>query len=89
MPLTAEQKKTVFKKYGKSDTDTGNTEAQIAVFTERINELTAHMQVAHKDFSTQRSLITLVGKRRSLLDYLSKTNIERYRKLIADLNIRK
>ena len=89
MPLTAEKKKTVFKKFGKSEKDTGNTDAQIAVFTERINELTAHMQVAPKDFSTQRSLIMLVGKRRSLLDYLSKTDIERYRKLIAALNIRK
>ena len=89
MPLTAEQKKSIFKKYGKSEKDSGNTEAQIAVFTERINELTAHMQASKKDFSTQRSLITLVGKRRSLLDYLSKTDIERYRKLIADLNIRK
>jgi small subunit ribosomal protein S15 len=89
MPLTAEKKKTVFKKFGKSEKDTGNTDAQIAVFTERINELTAHMQAAPKDFSTQRSLIMLVGKRRSLLDYLSKTDIERYRKLIAALNIRK
>ena len=89
MPLTAEKKKSIFKKYGKSDKDTGNTEAQIAVFTERINELTEHMKVAHNDFSTERSLITLVGKRKSLLDYLSKIDIERYRKLIADLNIRK
>ena len=89
MPLTAEKKKSIFKKYGNSETNTGNTEAQVAVFTERINELTAHMQVSPKDFSTQRALITLVGKRRSLLDYLSKTDIERYRKLIADLNIRK
>ena len=89
MPLTAEKKKSVFKKYGKSEKDTGSTEAQIAVFTERINELTAHMQVAPKDFSTQRSLIMLVGKRRSLLDYLSKKNIEKYRKLIVDLGIRK
>ena len=89
MPLTAEKKKAVFKKFGKSETDTGNTEAQIAVFTDRINELTAHMQVAPKDFSTQRSLIMLVGKRRSLLDYLSKTDIERYRKVIVALGIRK
>ena len=87
--LTAEKKKTIFKKYGKSEKDTGNTEAQIAVFTERINELTGHMKEFPKDFSTERSLITLVGKRKSLLDYLSKTDIKRYRKLIADLNIRK
>jgi len=89
MPLTAEKKKSIFKKYGKSEKDTGNTEAQIAVFTERINELTDHMRSAKKDFSTQRALISLVGKRRSLLDYLSRKNIERYRSLIADLQIRK
>jgi small subunit ribosomal protein S15 len=89
MPLTAEKKKSLFKKYGQSEKNTGNTEAQIAVFTERINELTDHMRSAPKDFSTQRALITLVGKRRSLLDYLSRKNIERYRSLIADLQIRK
>jgi small subunit ribosomal protein S15 len=89
MQLTSEGKKAIFKKFGKSEKDTGNAEAQVALFTERINELTGHLKSSPKDYSTQRALITLVGKRRSLLDYLSKNDIERYRKLIAELNIRK
>lgn len=89
MQLTSEIKKSFFKKYGKSEKNTGSTEAQIALFTERINDLTSHLKLSPKDYSTQRALITLVGKRRSLLDYLSKNDIEKYRKLIAELNIRK
>ncbi|MFN8165288.1 MAG: 30S ribosomal protein S15 [Bacteroidia bacterium] len=89
MILTSEAKKQIFKKFGGSETNTGSAEAQIAMFSERINFMTAHLQVAKKDFSTQRSLIRLVGKRRSLLDYLQKNDIERYRKIISDLNIRK
>ncbi len=89
MQLTAEKKKDYFKKYGKTETNTGSSEAQIAMFTERINSLTDHLKDAKKDFSTQRSLIKLVGKRRSLLDYLQKTEINRYRTIIAELGIRK
>ncbi len=89
MQLTAEKKKDYFKKYGKTETNTGSSEAQIAMFTERINSLTDHLKDAKKDFSTQRSLIKLVGKRRSLLDYLHKTEINRYRTIIAELGIRK
>lgn len=89
MKLTSEAKKSIFKKYGNSETNTGSAEAQIAMFTERITFMTGHLQGAPKDYSTQRALITLVGKRRSLLDYLQKNDIERYRKIINELNIRK
>ncbi len=87
--LTSEAKKGFFKKFGGSETNTGSAEAQIAMFSERITFMTEHLQKSKKDFSTQRSLIRLVGKRRSLLDYLQKTDIERYRKIINTLNIRK
>lgn len=89
MLLTAESKKEIFKKHGKSETNTGHAEAQIAMFTQRINHLTDHLKGARKDFSTQRALISLVGKRRSLLDYLYKTDITRYRAIISELGIRK
>jgi small subunit ribosomal protein S15 len=87
--LTKEAKKTIFKNFGGSETNTGSAEAQIAMFSDRINFMTSHLQKSKKDFSTQRSLIRLVGKRRSLLDYLQKKNIERYRKIVSDLNLRK
>jgi small subunit ribosomal protein S15 len=89
MQLSTESKKALFKKYGSADTNTGSAEAQIAMFTERINSLTDHLKTQKKDFSTQRSLIRLVGKRRSLLDFLMKNDITRYRKIIGELNIRK
>ena len=87
--LSAETKKGIFKKFGGSEKNTGSAEAQIAMFSERINFMTSHLQTKKKDFSTQRSLIRLVGKRRSLLDYLQHIDIERYRKIISDLSIRK
>ena len=89
MQLSTEAKKEIFTKYGKADTNTGNAEAQIAMFSERINSLTEHLKLQKKDFSTQRSLIKLVGKRRSLLDFLMKSDITRYRKIIGELGIRK
>lgn len=89
MILTAEKKKEIFKKFGGNEANTGNSEAQIAMFSERINHLTAHLKTQAKDFSTQQSLIKLVGKRRSLLDFLHKTDITRYRKIVADLGLRK
>lgn len=89
MYLTAEKKQEIFKKYGKSETDTGSTEGQIALFTYRINHLNEHLKANKKDHSTQRALLRLVGKRRSLLDYLKDRNIERYREVIKDLEIRK
>ena len=89
MQLSTEAKKAIFTKFGNTDTNTGNAEAQIAMFSERINSLTDHLKTQKKDFSTQRSLIKLVGKRRSLLDFLMKTDITRYRKIIGELGIRK
>lgn len=89
MYLTSEKKTELFAKHGKSATDTGSTEGQIALFTYRINHLTEHLKQNKKDHSTRRSLIKLVGKRRSLLDYLVKKDIERYRAIIKELNLRK
>ena len=89
MILTSEKKKSIFQKFGGAEKNTGSAEAQIALFTERINELTEHLKTQKKDFSTQQSLIKLVGKRRSLLDYLHKTKIDRYRKIVSDLGLRK
>lgn len=89
MYLTAEKKVEFFKEHGKSDTDTGSTEAQIALFTFRINHLTDHLKTMKKDHSARLGLLKLVGKRRRLLDYLKSNDIERYRGIIAKLNIRK
>jgi len=89
MDLTAEKKKEFFKKYGKSDKNTGSTEGQIALFTYRIAFLTEHLKKNKKDFSTQRALVKLVGKRRSLLDYLKQRDIERYRAIIKSLKLRR
>jgi small subunit ribosomal protein S15 len=89
MYLNPEVKKAFFEKYGKSDTDTGTSEGQIALFSFRINHLTEHLKSNKKDFSTQRALIQMVGKRRSLLDYLKSKNIDRYRAIIKELNLRK
>ena len=89
MALTATAKKEIFAKHGGLATNTGSTEAQIALFTERINMMTEHLKSNKKDFGTQRSLIKLVGKRRSLLDYLKDRDIAKYRSLIKELNIRK
>ena len=83
------KKKEIFKKYGSSETNTGSTEGQIALFTHRINHLSNHLKTNHKDFNTERSLVKLVGKRRSLLDYLKRKDINKYRELIKELNIRK
>jgi small subunit ribosomal protein S15 len=89
MYLTSDKKKEIFAKHGKGDSDTGSTEGQIALFTFRINHLTDHLKGNRKDFNTERSLINLVGKRRRLLDYLKKNEIERYRAIIVELGIRK
>lgn len=89
MILTAESKKEIFGKYGKSNKDTGSPESQIALFSTRIRHLTDHLKDNKKDFSTQRALLKLVGKRRRLLDYLRKTDIERYRAIIKSLDLRK
>jgi small subunit ribosomal protein S15 len=89
MYLTAEKKQEIFGKYGKSNTDTGSPEAQIALFSFRINHLTEHLKSNKKDHSTERALVMLVGKRRRLLDYLKAKDIMRYRAIIKELGIRK
>ena len=89
MNLSPEVKNKIFKKFGKSESNTGSAEGQIAMFTQKINHLTEHLKKNKKDFSTQRALINMVGKRRSLLDYLHKKDIERYRQILTELNIRK
>ena len=91
MYLDSEKKKEIFGQYGKSNTDTGSPEAQIALFSYRIAHLTEHLKSNHKDHSTERALKMLVGKRRRLLDYLIKVDINRYRAIIAqkELGIRK
>jgi len=89
MYLTAEEKQKLFKKHGKSEKDTGSTEGQIALFTQRIEHLSKHLKTNQKDFNTERSLVKLVGKRRSLLDYLMKKDILRYRAIVKELGLRK
>jgi len=89
MYLTTEKKQEIFADNGKSATDTGSAEGQVALFTFRINHLTQHLKKNHKDYNTERSLVRLVGKRKALLDYLKKNDIERYRTIIAKLGIRK
>ncbi len=89
MAITTEKKQSIFEKYGKSKTNTGSTEGQIALFTEEIAHLSKHLKTNKKDFSTEKALVRLVGKRRKLLDYLMSKDIIKYRELIKDLNIRK
>ncbi|RMF63210.1 MAG: 30S ribosomal protein S15 [Calditrichaeota bacterium] len=89
MPLTSEQIKEIIKKYGDGETDSGKTEVQIAILTERINQLSPHFNQHKKDHHSRRGLLQMVGKRRRLLDYLIKTDIERYRKIIQELGIRR
>ena len=91
MYLDQDKKKEIFGTYGKSNTDTGSPEAQIALFSYRSAHLTEHLKVNKKDHTTQRALKMLVGKRRRLLDYLIRTDINRYRAIIAkkELGIRK
>jgi small subunit ribosomal protein S15 len=89
MYLTSEIKKDIFKKHGKSAADTGSSEGQIALFSHRIDHLTGHLQKNKKDFGTQKSLIALVAKRRSLLDYLKRNDISRYRAIVKTLELRK
>ena len=89
MYFSSEKKQEIFKKHGKSATDTGTAEGQIALFTYRIDHLTQHLKRNHKDFNTERSLVKMVGKRRSLLDYLMKKDIMRYRAIVKELGLRK
>ncbi len=87
--ITAEEKKNLIKEYGRKENDTGSPEVQIAILTKRINDLTEHFKKHGKDFHSRRGLLMLVGKRRRLLDYLMKKDIEKYREIIKRLSIRK
>ena len=89
MYLGKEKKEEIFEKHGKSKNDTGSAEGQIALFTYRIAHLSEHLKKNRKDFNSERSLVKLVGKRRSLLDYLMKKDIMRYRAIIKELGLRK
>jgi small subunit ribosomal protein S15 len=87
--MTKEEKLEIIKQFGKSEKDSGKSEVQIALLTKRINELTDHFNVHKKDHNSRRGLMMMVGKRRRLLDYLAEKEIERYRFIIKELNIRK
>ena len=87
--MTVLKKEEIFKEFGKNKSDTGSSESQVALFTKRIDSLSSHLKSNAKDFNTEKSLVKMVGKRRNLLEYLKKTDIERYRDIIKKLGIRK
>ncbi len=89
MPLTKEQKQEIISKYGTSPTDSGRPEVQIALLTKRINELSGHFSGHRKDNHSRLGLLKMVGKRRRLLTYLQSKGVERYRKIIEELDLRK
>ena len=87
--MTKEEKQEIINKFGKSENDSGKSEVQIALLTKRINDLTEHFHAHKKDHHSRRGLMMMVGRRRRLLDYLTAKDIERYRTIIKELNIRK
>jgi len=87
--IAKEKKQEIIQTYARSEGDTGSPEVQIAILTARIKELTEHLKANHKDHHSRRGLLKMVGKRRGLLDYLKKVDIERYRSIIEKLGIRK
>ncbi|MCH6195904.1 30S ribosomal protein S15 [Corynebacterium mastitidis] len=89
MSLGAEKKKEILSQYGLHETDTGSPEAQVALLTERISNLTEHLKTHKHDHHSRRGLLLMVGRRRGLLNYLSETNIDRYRDLISRLGLRR
>jgi small subunit ribosomal protein S15 len=89
MTLTQERKQELTARFGQSPTDTGRTEVQIAMLTERINELTDHLRIHRKDHHSRRGLLMLVGRRRRFLNYLQRSDLERYRTLVRELGLRK
>jgi len=89
MPLTKELKQDIIKKYGKTANDSGVTEVQIAILTGRINELSEHFESHKGDHHSRTGLLRMVGKRRRLLDYLQSKNVDRYRKIVEELHLRK
>jgi small subunit ribosomal protein S15 len=89
MTLTVDQKQEIVSKHGKDANDTGSAEVQIALITARVNELTEHLRTHKKDHHSRRGLLMLVGKRRRLLNYLQRTDLDRYRALIKELGLRR
>ena len=89
MTLTADRKREIVAEYGRAEADTGSTEVQVALLTARINELTEHLREHRKDHHSRRGLLMLVGKRRRLLNYLQRTDLDRYRALIKELGLRR
>ena len=89
LTLTKEAKLEIVRKHGKGETDTGSTEVQVALLTQRINELTEHLRTHKHDHHSRRGLLKLVGRRRRFLNYLQRTDIERYRALIKELGLRR
>ncbi len=89
MTLTVEQKQQIVTKHGRGPADTGSAEVQIALLTARINELTEHLREHRKDHHSRRGLLMLVGKRRRLLNYLQRSDLDRYRELIKELGLRR
>ena len=89
MSLTKEEKLELISKFGGSETNTGSTEVQIAIFTKRINELTEHFKIHTKDHNSRRGMLKLIGQRRKLLKYLKRTDLDKYRALIKELGLRK
>ena len=89
MPLTKDRKQELIGKYGRSGEDTGSAEVQVALLTERINELTEHLRTHSKDHHSRRGLLKMVGKRRRILRYLERNDLERYRSLVAELGLRR
>jgi small subunit ribosomal protein S15 len=89
MTLTVDKKREIVSKYGRGDNDTGSAEVQVALLTERINELTEHLRGHRKDHHSRRGLLMLVGKRRRLLQYLQRSDLDRYRGLIKELGLRR
>lgn len=87
--MTVLKKDQIFKEFGRNKEDSGSAESQIALFTKRIENLSNHLKTNGKDFNTEKSLVKMVGKRRNLLEYLKKRNIDRYREIIKKLGIRK
>lgn len=89
MPLAKDRKAELIGKYGRSAEDTGSAEVQVALLTERINDLTGHLREHSKDHHSRRGLLMLVGKRRRLLRYLERNDVERYRVLVGELGLRR
>ena len=89
MTLTKERKQELVDRFGENPSDTGRTEVQIALLTERINDLTGHLRTNRKDHHSRRGLLMLVGRRRRLLNYLQRADLERYRALIRELGLRR